>query len=130
MCLYHVWFVFWSIGGVSVHVLLYFNILVWLGVMSLLVHPNVVVLPIRMIEGVSLFCLVVDEGVRVTETVTGLGWMTLHLLMYSDILIVDTTIYRTSLMVVQLYVYVGMCLSLCDIVFVCSFVRLARTRGH
>ena len=100
--------------------------------MSLLVHPNVVVLPIRMIEGVSLFRLVVGEGVQVIETVTGFGRMTLHLLVYSDILMVDTTIYRTSLMVFQLYMYVGMLyLSLCDIgFFACSFVRLARTSGH
>ena len=111
--------------------LLYLNIFVLLGVMSLLVHPNQVVLPIRMREGVPLFRLVVGDGVRVTESVTGLGRVTLHLLVYSDVLVVNTTIYHTSLMVVQLHAYVDMlCLFVCDVGYFLFFTRLARTRGH
>lgn len=69
----------------------------------LLVHPHVVVLPINLIEGVVMFRLVVGDGVRVTETVGGLGRITLHLLVYADVLVIDTTVYP-SLMVVQLHV--------------------------
>ena len=106
-----------------------------LGAMSLLVRPHAVVVPVRMVEGVRLFRLVVGEGVRVTETVTGLGRMTLHLSVYADVLLVDTTIYHTSLMVVRLSVYVDMlCLCLCDIGFFffifLFFYRLARTGNH
>ena len=50
-----------------------------------------------------MFRLVVGDGVRVTETVGGLGRITLHLLVYADVLVIDTTVYP-SLMVVQLHV--------------------------
>ena len=50
----------------------------------LLVHPHQVVLPVVFPNGVLLARLVVGEGVRVTEFVTGMGYSTIHTDVYNE----------------------------------------------
>lgn len=71
--------------------------------MRLLVQPHCVVLPVRLPERVVITRLVMNCGVKVTEVVTGIDFLTIHLQVYADMLKVDLTIYPT-LMVVRLSV--------------------------
>ena len=71
--------------------------------MRLLVRPHSVVLPVRLPEKVVLTRLVMNCGVKVTEVVTRIDFLTIHMQVYADVLKVDLTIYPT-LMVVRLSV--------------------------
>ena len=70
-------------------------------VMSLLVQPHRMVLLILMPGGVLLIRLVNGVGVHVSQVVTSLDRLTVHVDVYGDILVVRTTVYPT-LMVVHL----------------------------
>ena len=72
-------------------------------VMSLLVRPNRVVLPILIPGGIPLTRLTVGVGVYVTQVVVGTHRCTLHMDIYADVLVARITVYP-MLMVVHLSV--------------------------
>ena len=67
--------------------------------MRLLGRPHCVVLPVRLPERVVLTRLVIFYGVQVTEVVTGVDFLTIHMRVFADTLKVDLTIYPTLLVV-------------------------------
>ena len=72
--------------------------------MRLLVHPNRVALPVLLSEGILLTRLVIGRGVHVTEVITSIERLIVHVDVYSDILFVDTTVYQTLINCAVLYV--------------------------
>ena len=87
--------------------------------MRLLVRPYTVALPVCVPECVILTRLIMGGGVRVTEVVTGVDRLTIHLQMYADILRVDITAYPI-LMVVCLSVWVDVSIVFFGVI-VCVF---------
>ena len=61
--------------------------------MSLLVRSHVVALTFWLPAGVPLTWLVVGTWVLVTEVVTRVERLVIHMRVYSDKLVVDTTVY-------------------------------------
>ena len=68
--------------------------------MSLLVGPHRVVLPILIPRGVALTRLIIGVDVHVTEMVTSVSRLTVHVNVYGDVLVVNTDVYP-RLMVVR-----------------------------
>ena len=69
----------------------------------LLVRPYIVALPVHIPNQVMMTRLIMGYGMRVTELVTGVDQLTIHLHVYADILHVDVTVYPI-LMVIHLSV--------------------------
>ena len=70
------------------------------------VRPHRVVLPVLLLDGIVLTRLIMGRGVNLVELVTSTERLTIIVDVYSDTLLIDTTVYPT-LYVMRLHVHVS-----------------------